>query len=478
MDFVKMCFKLINQKKSDNRGTTLVEIIVALLILVLIFTPAYMAFSAALKLNQASKDKLYAQTIAQNAMEIIKYTMDAGGDIYTVNFSTLGGSAVNEDGTPNITPVVASGAAVATHSAIYEFTDCPEGTTTYDVKITIKDQEGKGKQTKFADMSAFNDTSTALINPSGIAGGFDSSVAEYFGALHRSYTTAGDQDVIAVFNAHNTQILDNWNYDCALARIAGNPEPPRPAKVVISDPHNPPVSGDPLYDKEWELPAGTLVLSNEEITHLLDKEMFVELSKKENPTNHIYYYVLNSYMNYFLTTNVLPHDHSKNIIDPTMNVPMKCDKYCDNVNYDDLDNIYIMYTPLNVSGSSIVELQHEVINIKNDLPAKTDADGHLVPANVFIVIQVPEGKTLSTTKGLMVNVSSSIGGARMLNVYCKTDFDLTGATAQRGQTDATKKYSLINEERKMELIYDVSIDVKETGTEGKSIRLNSSVSKN
>jgi Tfp pilus assembly protein PilV len=230
----------------DNRGTSLVEIIVALLILVLIFTPAYMAFSAALKLNQASKDKLYAENIAKNAMEIIKYTMDTGGDYKAVDFAPLG--------------FVSSSAVTSTGSAIYTLSECPEGTTKYDVTISILDEEGETLQTKFADMSAFNDTKTALINPSGITGGFDTNVVGYFEQLHTAYRNGLYQEDYERINELNNQLLEDWNYDCSIADMRGEARPPRPT----------------LY----EAPTPLRILSKEELAdNFLRKELNVTIDK-------------------------------------------------------------------------------------------------------------------------------------------------------------------------------------------------------
>ncbi len=469
--------RLKKNMRKDNRGTTLVEIIVALLILVLIFTPAYMAFSAALKLNQASKDKLYAQTIAQNAMEIIKYTMDIGGDVGKIDFSTLSGSAIASlNGVEGLTAV--SGSAVndrGTDGAVYEFSGCPEGTSNYDVKISINNHENVGSMQKFADMSAFNDTATALINPSGIAGGFDSSVVDYFWVLHKTYQNSLFQQEYNEIQTHNNNLLDDLSYRNTLHRIAGEPEEAAPAYDVPGG-RNP--------NLLWADPAGMTVLPTNEIADKIRKTMKVTLGKNASVAGITYQ--IDSTMEYTLNDNTMSGGGQLIDTDSYNDLPMPVGSYCDNVRYEQLDNLFIMYTPVaaqkaGVTSSSTIELEDEVINIFNNIP-KVDPDDSI---NVFIVVQAPEGKTLVSRPGeFTVNVDGA-AGCKKLKVFCNVDFafGLQDNAEKYFSTDPSSPnygdpHSLIDEEKKIELIYDVDIDVKETGTAGGPIRLSSSVTKN
>jgi Tfp pilus assembly protein PilV len=456
-------------RRADNRGTSLIEIIVALLILVLIFTPAYMAFSAALKLNQASKDKLYAENIAKNAMEIIKYTMDTGGSVRAVDFSALGGSAVASGGAI-VTPSAISGSAVT-----YTFSGCPEGTSSYDVTINIDDHEGEARQHDFADMSAFNSTATALINPSGIAGGFDSSVVDYFYTIHTNYYNSLFQDALADINEHNRLLLEDYDTQKLIADLSGvdpsDPSYPQRPDYEVGYGHDP--------NKLWNPPAGMATLTQNDIMNRLSKQMEVEIEYIDVDAEGIARnkYELDSVMNYRINNS---YNGATGVIDAVnyAKLPMKCDKYCDNVRYDDINNLYIMYTPMCPASESSITLDNEVINITNKNTAHTTTD----PINVFIIMQAPEGRPLvkdGNPNGLIVSVSA-IGSARPLNVFCNVNYTLRGGgnATQAARAVGTDKYTLIDEDKKMEVIYDVDIDVKETGTEGKTIHLTSTVSKN
>lgn len=57
---------------ADNKGSTLVEIIVSVLIIAIAFVPLMSGMASALKANTAAETKLFADNVAQKCMEIVK----------------------------------------------------------------------------------------------------------------------------------------------------------------------------------------------------------------------------------------------------------------------------------------------------------------------------------------------------------------------------------------------------------------------
>ncbi len=462
-------FTLKKNMRSDNRGTTLVEIIVALLILVLIFTPAYMAFSAALKLNQASKDKLYAQTIAQNAMEIIKYNMDVGGSIKTINFTALSGSAVTATGAA-VGPYDVSAENVRPEYAKYSFIGCPEGTSSYDISINIEDHEkNEAERQSFADMSAFNDTATALINPSGISGGFDSTVVSYFSMISSGYYNEEYQATLNKIYAHNNSVIDDYNRKYREAELAGRtpPEYPSESPDLPPDLDNP--TGD--YAKNlWKIPNNATPISNSDILKDLRKTMVVTVQAIGGQ------YRLNSCLEYRLKTNRTADNRA--IIDPAEIVAkagkplMTFSNYCKDVDYSELKNLYIMYTPrADIVSGHAIKVEDEKIAIHNV--------GFDTGYKVFIVMQAPEGNTFDlSNEGLDVQIDGDVAVGNV-DVFCNVNCSgtLVHYNSYPPDDPNSLKFSLIDEEKIEELIYDVNIEVKETGTPGEGLKLYSTVTK-
>ena len=75
--------KTVNQKQS-NKGFTLVEVLVAILILAIIVVPLLSAFVMSAKTNAKARQTLRATTLAQNVMEELKAIHEEGNTIIMV----------------------------------------------------------------------------------------------------------------------------------------------------------------------------------------------------------------------------------------------------------------------------------------------------------------------------------------------------------------------------------------------------------
>lgn len=69
---------IIEKLKSDNQGSTLLEVIVSVLIVGIVFVPLMVGLNAALNINKDNEKQLYAENVAQNVVEVCK-TYGANG---------------------------------------------------------------------------------------------------------------------------------------------------------------------------------------------------------------------------------------------------------------------------------------------------------------------------------------------------------------------------------------------------------------
>ena len=132
----------------DNRGSTLVEIIVSVLIIAIVFVPLLMGMSAALKANGKAEQALNSENAAVNCMEVVKALGKKGVEALAPT------EAAAVTGTPApLTPVPATAFgstakivrktetdAEGNVSEYFEVTDIKEGLETYSAKIRFTDE--------------------------------------------------------------------------------------------------------------------------------------------------------------------------------------------------------------------------------------------------------------------------------------------------------------------------------------------------
>ena len=107
----KRCMRCMN-----NRGSTLVEIIVSVLIVGIVFVPLLMGLTTALKANAKSEEILRAETVAANCVEAAKTYGVAG-------FATVPTGALAATGVSGTNPVTITGISegLKTYSATVQF---------------------------------------------------------------------------------------------------------------------------------------------------------------------------------------------------------------------------------------------------------------------------------------------------------------------------------------------------------------------
>ena len=74
----------------DNKGSTLIEVIVSVLVIAIAFVPLMAGLNAALRTNKKTENELYAESVASNVVEICKTYGEAGlGTITSTKLNSL-----------------------------------------------------------------------------------------------------------------------------------------------------------------------------------------------------------------------------------------------------------------------------------------------------------------------------------------------------------------------------------------------------
>ncbi len=132
----------------DNKGSTLIEIVVSVLIIAIVFVPLLMGMNAALKANGKAEQALNSENAAVNCMEVVKALGKKGVEALAPT------QEVSATGTPApLTPALAS--AFGSNAKIirktgtddsgkvyeyFEVSDLKEGLETYTAKIRFSDE--------------------------------------------------------------------------------------------------------------------------------------------------------------------------------------------------------------------------------------------------------------------------------------------------------------------------------------------------
>ncbi len=148
-------------KRMDNKGSTLIEIVVSVLIIGIIFVPLLMGMSNALKANSKAEESLHAETVAANCIEVAK------------TYGMAGFTKVKSD------PTILSATSVTGNGSAYNASGISEGLNTYNVEIRFNNTRTSGsgesggsggllndyKYTDFESiMGAYTVTHTALAD--------------------------------------------------------------------------------------------------------------------------------------------------------------------------------------------------------------------------------------------------------------------------------------------------------------------------
>ncbi len=398
----------------DNRGSTLVEIIVSVLIIAIVFVPLLMGMSAALKANGKAEQALNSENAAVNCMEVVKALGKKGVEA----LAPTEGAAVT--GTPApLTPVPAT--AFGSSAKIVRKTETDDEGNTYEY-FEISDLQ-EGLETYSAKVR-FSDGNYHYDGPTPTDGATPTPTPELF----------NDYKYISFSNlsGKGTQML-KFLADEDSARITGFRSLSGKA------------TGTEMVDPSWTIPD---IIKTKEIILTIDKDA------EDN-------YSITSKNNYVLYNHQGGHFQftaSGETYDATDESPrtLQC-------KYGKPDTLVIYYSPISCVKTAADSFDHsgdKLVKNKIKIKKNTEVDN----LRIYIIV-TDENMENGSTKTNYVDVSFDESALaeehkRLNDVFCSAEFNTSSG-------DFNKIDNLYQSGGETLKIYDVIIeveDVEKTGT--------------
>ncbi len=371
---------------TDNRGLTLIEVIVSLLIIMVIFTPLMMSFVQAAKINNMTSETVHADDAASNLMETVKglglkqfinycdstrsrYSLENRDDLYA-DETTLK-ETIMEAGCD----VRISGVRVGTKEfdAVITFSKSNAGDGTVDEL----GNENKINDYQFANFSAFADDNAIIVFPrtgdtyapsdtdgTELITGFDDRAVHYFSVLNNQKAESEYAVAVSETESLNYEIIE------ANANLPAG-TPPTPTLAV---------------------PARSGIADAATIRKSIKRNIVIEI--KRNATNKATTgqiagvgFEINSYVVYE-AQNSPDDDHSTLLYDSeaewNATQEIAYEGYCTNVYQRTPESLFLIYMP--PKGDSETEWRDSVVTIDcSDIP-----DDMRRSMKVFVVHQKTE----------------------------------------------------------------------------------------
>ena len=448
-------------KKLNNAGLSLVELIVAILILAIISVTTTSSLMFSLRANTKTAELTSAENVAENLMEAVKvYGLDGtAAQVYNVEHgstkSCLGttvttakdDTAVSGSAVSSIKKDITDGSLVFvsndTNKYYYSLTGVKEGSSTYNVKISFDaayttattgsgigtnlngDGDADANQVNTIDLSAFNSKTTAFINPMASSIYYDAEAIEYFTGLHEDYVQGLYDAKCAEIDSANEAKMEQYYADYAAASDK--------SKV-----HMPEL--DPYPDKTGQYEPKTQQELGDPSSKYITREIKIYITQ-DAATDE---YLINSEIYYVM-------DAQDGIIDTKAELTMS--GYCTNAAYEDLKSLYFIYIPypymcragmdVTVPASSdeyqTAKALKDVTSLSLDSTVQKLSIVNMtsLDLDVYVAIQagydaaLPEGCTI--TGGIYVDVTSSTD----INLFSQAD--LTGNMLIDAQKEIIKQ---------------------------------------
>ncbi len=443
--------------KLNNTGLSLVELIVAVLILAIFSVSALQLFVTSARVNQVNKNQLNADTLGTSVMEAVKQNglVGTGAEVYECQYgsatecfgigvaSATDGSddashatvsqAINAEGKPEYTLIPS-----ATHKYNYALSGIVEGDGTYNVELEIDTKyvdAGTSKDVNVKDnylFSAFDLEKAMFINPMAPEIYYDQEAIEFFVRANREYKE----------NCYNA---DKASYDSKCARIrqlaqdAGKTINDSPYKEMWRDEgcNNPPSRSD--YEP----------LEESTITDKIQRKTVIDIKYNTNPTTTDRYSVT-AEMLYSLPTD-------ENLVTPGTEFPGT--GFCGNVGFDENElYLYLFYIPYKyMTSTRIASLKNSTFDFNYD--NESIEIHNVTPVNVDLYVAVQSARK-NGSKSLKT-VFENVAGATNKDVTIYSNVTIDGHSP--GSTNTTEYKLLVKDvlQTHVEEIANVTIKVYE-----------------
>lgn len=442
---------------TDNRGISLVEVIVSLLILMIIIVPLLSGFVTASMTNKKSKEMIYAHTAGENIMEAVKALgveetarefSDCGSrDKFSVVSEGLHGSyyevavdgrtsIVTSDGKKSYVPLASNG------TYEYRIDGVEGGTHKYDVDITISaldiySGEGMPNSYQYADLTAFSSDAVAVINPVIQGSTYDNKALSYFHNMNKRVMSDRYQAVCSAIDARNAAKYNDYE------TRRENGEDVQPPDLESYPPA-----------------AGYKALGLSEVRNDISKRVVIRLEQEADGTGQ---YVLNSEIVYSCVNRGDADGRPLYSTDVASYPVGSTDKkiemapyngFCRDQRYDSLDTVMLIYKPIN----DLNNLNKETIELVKDVDT---------PLDLYIAMQGDGDTDFTGITNLPRLVISGTGRTdkdadkSYLNIYSQAEFDIAGTTLNESQKHFG---TLLGDLKASNKLYNISVKVYGSGS--------------
>jgi len=442
---------LMKKLNIGNKGISLIEVIVSMLILMIIVVPLLSGFATARKSNETAKANTYARAVGESVVESVKllglegtakeFYKTAGTDDFIMAASYSGFNEVlplDESGNTMPASVIVDANGVkrfsprSTGEYEYKITGVKQGVDTYDVKLKISNTAYSGSGSinsyLYADLSAFNADTTAVINPVLANSTYDYKALQYFKTLHERYRYAefaGQRDAIDAANAAKWEAY-YIKYEEYMNKVAQGDS----SAVEPVEPDTDPV------------PTQKPTLQEDVIKNDISKSIDISIEKLSGATGDEF--KLNSTMNYSCNNRIDPITGMRNYAATDDVLNKSYTGYCVNQRYDNIDTLLVLYTPF----AGIDNLQKEQIYINKKSPGKLD---------IYLVIQAEKNVSFVGKNKINVKISDDSVEPEKITLFSQAEINLDGL--------ATCHQKIINDMSSGDdTIYNVDVEIYKAGT--------------
>lgn len=209
----------------NNKGLSLVELIISILILMIIFIPAITGFNTSLKATQRAEDISYAENAAATVLEEIKYV----GIKQVMDLAAHS----EQNWTKNEDDILCPYYSLANApGGVYR-----EGNEEFQVRVYFDSTEYNvphgANDYPYADLGNFASSESVVLNPGVMGDNYDQVALDYFIEQYDQYAMQIDAERWRNYNAFYNEVVE-WNDDHKKdSSFIPTPLPTRPPDVEV-----------------------------------------------------------------------------------------------------------------------------------------------------------------------------------------------------------------------------------------------------